>query len=61
MFRKADADKDMKLNAMERKALRESLENKKVCLIACFSDLFFLDVHNARNVQLPRGGDRSFV
>ncbi len=41
MFRKADADKDMKLNAMERKALRESLENKKVCLIACWSDMFF--------------------
>lgn len=30
LFRKADFDNDMKLNANERKALRESLENKKV-------------------------------
>ena len=30
MFRQVDTDKDMKLNANERRALRESLENKKV-------------------------------
>ncbi|VDD75321.1 unnamed protein product [Mesocestoides corti] len=33
IFRRADADKNMKLDANERKALLESLENKKMCLM----------------------------